>query len=72
MKSLRDQQDRRECVAAMYRANLPVKIIAKAFGVQPGTMHRFIYRMRQEGWELPRRSPNAGSRCIEGPREPSR
>jgi transposase len=36
--------------------------IAAAFGVKRMTMQRFIYQMRQEGWDIPHRAGGRRSR----------
>ena len=51
-----DQLERRSRVARLHRAGVPVMEIAAAFGVKRMTMQRFIYQMRQEGWDIPHRA----------------
>ena len=58
-----DQYERRSRVARLHRAGVPVLEIAAAFGVKRMTMQRFIYQMRQEGWDLPHRA--GGRRSAE-------
>jgi transposase len=55
VKTPADQRERRTRVARLHRAGVPVGEIAAAFGVKQMTMQRFIYQMRQEGWDIPHR-----------------
>ena len=63
VRSLADQGERRSRVAKLHRAGVPVREIAAAFGVKRMTMQRFIYQMRQEGWDIPHRP---GGRSVAG------
>lgn len=43
-------------VARLYREGVPVKQMAERFGVREGTVNDRLYRMRQDGWNLPHRT----------------
>lgn len=54
--------ERRERVAEMYRAGLPVAEIADDLGIDVGSAHSLIYQMRKEGWNLPYRQAKGTTR----------
>lgn len=54
--------ERRERVAEMYRAGLPVAQIADAMGIDAGSAHSLIHQMRKSGCNLPYRQPKVTTR----------
>lgn len=59
--------ERRERVAEMYRAGVPVAQIADALGIDLGSAHSLIYQMRKAGWNLPYRQARGTTRTPTSP-----